>query len=131
MTNTRRFLPVVQKHAKTLSFKPFSKVTAERLCRTSAHYVSIHEDPHAFLNDTFRETRNTLAPGKALDYQNIGTGKSIENFVLRLEQAASYDGFPNLPFYTWIKHVLTVAATDGVYGEGNPFRKSEVEENFW
>lgn len=93
--------------------------------------MSLHEEPHSFLNDSFRKTRNALAPGKGLDHQNMGTGKSIERFILKLERDASDFGGKKLPFYTWIKHVLTIAATDGVYGENNPFRNPEVEENFW
>lgn len=93
--------------------------------------MSLHEEPHSFLNDSFRGTRNALAPGKGLDHQNMGTGRSIETFILKLEQDASNTGFEDVPFYTWIKHVLTIAATDGVYGVNNPFRISKVEESFW
>jgi hypothetical protein len=123
--------PVIQKHSKTLSFKPFARVASERFSRASPYFLSLHDEPHTFLNDTFRGTRNALAPGKGLDHQNMGTGESVERFILKLEQDVSYAGTQTLPFYAWIKHVLVIASTDGVYGEKNPFRNPSIEENFW
>lgn len=124
-------MPVIQKNARTISFRPFAKVAADRFCRGSSYFVSLHHESHAYLNDFFRETRNALAPGKGLDHQNLNTANSIEKFLLKLEEDVSDSALENLGLYEWTKHVMTIAFTDGVYGAQNPFRKPEVEASHW
>jgi hypothetical protein len=50
--------------------------------------------------------------------------------------AASIDRVAEEPvkfmkLHEWVKHQITLATTDSVYGPANPFRDSAIEKAFW
>lgn len=91
----------------------------------------MHGEGHPWIEDLYTDTRRALAPGKALDYQNIMTGLSLQRFIERLDSEVSDKGKQGFNIYDWIHHVFSVAPSDGVYGKNNPFRDPEVEKNYW
>jgi hypothetical protein len=122
---------VIQRNAKTLSFRPFTKLASKLWCDASPEFLDMHVEGHRWVEDLYRDTRTALAPGKGLDYQNMMTGKSLQRFVEELDEDLGGDGKKNFRLYDWIHHLISVAATDGIYGRNNPFRDSEVEKNYW
>jgi hypothetical protein len=75
--------------------------------------------------------RAALSPGPQLDHQNLRTVNSLNNSVEELLSRTSPGKPVRIGFYEWSKHAITLAATDGVYGDSNPFRNEEIENAFW
>lgn len=93
--------------------------------------MAMHEDGHPWIRDLYRDTRTALAPGESLDYQNILTGESLQREIERLDADVGAEGRNGFAFYGWTHHLISLAATDGVYGSHNPFRDPKVEADFW
>jgi hypothetical protein len=93
----------------------------------------MHNEGHRWIEDLYRDTRTALSPGKGLDYQNLRTGETLKRFVEELDESLQCEGDNGRGFrlYNWIHHLISVSATDGVYGVNNPFRDPEVEKNYW
>jgi hypothetical protein len=119
------------RHAKTLSFQPFTKIASKVWCDASDEFMAMHEDGHPWIRDLYRDTRTALSPGEALDYQNMLTGESVQREVERLDGSVGGEGVDGFAFYSWTHHLISLAATDGVYGSKNPFRDPRVEADFW
>lgn len=130
VTNSRHLIPIVQKASRTISFSPFIKLIAKIWVDPSDEFLAMHDDPHQHIPEQGREHRRTLAPGKGLDYQNERTGATMER---ELSEWTGELGEKEMrvELYTWVRHSMSLAASDGVYGEANPFRDPEVEEAFW
>ena len=128
---SRHLFPVIMRHAKTLSFQPFTKIASKVWCGVSDHFMDMHEESHPWIRDMFRDTRAALAPGPNLDYQNMLTGQSLQRIIEDLDQDVGECGKKNMDLYSWVHHLMSVAPTDGVYGRNNPFRDSNVEKDYW
>lgn len=129
--NSRHLFPVIMRQARTLSFQPFTKIASKVWCDASDHFMDMHEEGHPWIRDIFRDTRTALAPGEALDYQNMLTGRSLQKIIDELDQQVHSAGKKKLALYSWVHHLMSVAPTDGVYGKNNPFRDSKVEKDYW
>ncbi|QDS68831.1 hypothetical protein FKW77_006554 [Venturia effusa] len=125
VVNSRHLIPLVQRHSKTLSFTPFQKVVARDVSGCGTLTVGLHDD-ELFMRDFMRATREALAPGVHLDYQNRRAVVSLEEMLGGMGGEGG-----RLRLYEWVKHVITVASSDGVYGRRNPFRDEGVEKAFW
>lgn len=70
-----------------------------------------------------------LAPGKDLDNMNRIMLKSLEesmnDWVPQNSQSLK------TPLFEWVKEVLFVPTTNGVYGPENPYRDSGARNNYW
>jgi hypothetical protein len=128
--NSRRLIPLVQRLSKTLSFTPFQQLAAKAFVDCSAKTVELHGDPD-FLCDLDKITKGALAPGTHLDYQNLRTVNSLEQEIDILLLGSSTDAPVRIRFYEWSKHAITLAATNGLYGNSNPFLDKHIEESFW
>lgn len=73
--------------------------------------------------------RDALAPGQDLDYQNLRTNNS---FMDLLEKAFGADSKSvEVELYDWLRHMVTVAAGDGIFGSRNPLQVADIEKAFW
>jgi len=66
-----------------------------------------------------------LSPGFDLDAMNR---------VMAQKVAASIDQFRGenvVQLFEFIRHEITLATTDSVYGPQNPFKNPVIEESFW
>jgi hypothetical protein len=75
--------------------------------------------------------KDSLSPGPHLDYQNLRATNSLKDMLDELLSQSSADSLGRLRLHEWIKHVITVAASNGVYGASNPFMDKQVEQAFW
>jgi hypothetical protein len=129
--NSRHLFSVIQRNARTLSFRPFSRLAAKVWCDVSQEFLDIHDEGHRWVEDLYRDTRTALAPSKGLDYQNLMTGESLQRFIDDLDYGLESGSRHDFKLYDWIHHLISVAAADGVYGKNSPFRDPEVEKNYW
>lgn len=70
-----------------------------------------------------------LLPGKSLDDMNCSL---VIAFAKECDSWAS-DGDEGVErkLFEWIKETVTIAVTEGVYGDANPYRDEAVREHFW
>lgn len=70
-----------------------------------------------------------MTPGTGLDGLNR---VMIQNVTGSLESLRPIDGQPSRIWLAeWSRHEVTLATTNTVYGEHNPFKDSKVEQAFW
>ena len=82
--------------------------------------------------ESYQAIRNALAPGTDLDAMNR---------VMIQDIAASFDKLrpdrkkglaaSKIGLMHWLRHELTVATTNAVYGPQNPYQDPNVEHSFW
>jgi cytochrome P450 len=88
--------------------------------------VNLYKDKN-FLQELQRVNNTTLGPGPALDYQNLRANNSINELI---DQTLEH-GSVKIGLYMWIRHIITIGATDGVFGTSNPFLKQKNRDIFW
>ncbi|KAL8775481.1 MAG: hypothetical protein Q9203_003801 [Teloschistes exilis] len=70
-----------------------------------------------------------MTPGTGLDGLNR---VMIQNIAGSLESLRPIDGQPSrIGLAEWSRHEVTLATTNSVYGEHNPFKDPKVEQAFW
>lgn len=78
----------------------------------------------------FQKTmRDALAPGPDLDYQNLRTNNSFMDLLENAFKADSH--LVQVDLYDWLRHMVTVAAGDGIFGSRNPLQAADIEKAFW
>jgi hypothetical protein len=127
----------VQRSPKIFSSNPFVLAVARRLCgcsQAAIDPVARDLDHWGLLNETKRDMHAALAPGSNLDAMNVAM---LENVALALaeldaELGAAGEGGRVLDLYGWVRHVISLASTDAIYGAENPFRRDRrVEDGLW
>jgi hypothetical protein len=132
VVNSASLIPAVQKNIKTLSFAPIEAMGAKNVCGTSKVANDIldtnlngDDGPISYSVTHYPAVRKPLSAGAGLDAMNR---------VMAEKVAASIDGMQRnqeVKLFEFIKHEVTVATTESVYGPHNPFRDSKVEQSFW
>jgi len=74
--------------------------------------------------------RTALTPGADLDAMNR---VMIQSISASLDRIRPEKGHPtaNFSLMHWLRHELTMATTDAVYGPLNPYADRNVEDGFW
>lgn len=129
-------ISMIQRNAKTFSFDPFFVIAARGLSGVSKEGVEVIQfgkipennekrEPKV-VSDTHVRFRGYLSPGTTLDTMN-------ELFLGNV--SASLDVIsPNgdtVELFDWMRHIITIASTNAVYGPLNPFKSPRVEKAFW
>lgn len=124
----------LQRNSKTLSFQAYGAKFAAKVCGLSPEATkivtpNIHGDEGstgfgaAFLN----VVHSKLALGPSLNQlirtANLGIAASVDK--LDSEKPIRID------LMQWLRHAITLAATDAAYGPSNPFKNEAVEKAFW
>lgn len=132
IVNSPALIPAVQKQAKVLSFPPIEAAAAKNVCGSSKVANDIldtntngDEGPWGYSVTHYTAIRAPLNPGPGLDRMNR---------MMALKVAESIDGMKrkqDVKLFAFIKHEVTFATTESVYGPQNPFRDAELEESFW
>jgi len=130
VVNSRHLIPLVQRLSKTLSFAPFMQVAAKAFVDCSKYTVDLHANPD-FTRDLSRAMKDSLSPGPHLDYQNLRATNSLKDVIDKSFSRSSASNSSRLRLHEWVKHVITIAASNGVYGTSNPFLDAQVEHAFW
>ncbi|KAB8229511.1 cytochrome P450 [Aspergillus alliaceus] len=126
-----RLLPAIQRHSKTLSFRPMLQHVARRWGDASDETDHIFGGPH-LVADFSHAMRLSLAPGPHLDEQNerMGNRALLEIDILLNGLDTKKQGC-QIKLLDWARHAVTQASSCGVYGTEHPFRDLEVEKAFW
>ena len=71
-----------------------------------------------------------LSTGPSLDRLNLVTAQEMLRRVGDLASESS-KAHVQIGLYDWLKHAVTIAATEGFYGPKNPYRDPQHEKDFW
>ncbi|KAK3689091.1 cytochrome P450 [Podospora appendiculata] len=128
----RALITPVQRAARTISFNPFIKKANAAFVKLSDKGLDLHDDA-SFLHDFKNVSVKGMAPGADLDRLNLVTvQEELHNIDRLAAQCVATAGKPVLiDLMKWIQHLLSISATEGIYGPQNPFKNAEHEKSFW
>lgn len=80
--------------------------------------------------ESYQVMRSALTPGADLDAMNR---VMIQNLAASMERIRPEKGGsnPSISLMHWLRHELTTATTNAVYGPLNPYADRNVEDGFW
>ena len=129
-------ISAVQRQPKTLAFPPVGVKFALSLADPSKEAKEIatiningDEGDWGLSMDFNKAVYPALSPGAPLEAMNRIVIPSIAISLDNL-QAKSGDT-TTIGLNRWIRHELTLAITDSVYGPQNPFKNRPTEDAFW
>jgi hypothetical protein len=134
VVNSPSLISAVQKQHKALAFMPMAAKGSIKVSRFSTAAADIintntngEEGDWGYVHTFHDAIQSSLSPGTKLDAMN--------RVMLGLV-AASIDHIAKEPamcvlLHDWVKHQITLASTDSVYGPANPFRDSAIKKAFW
>ncbi|KAK4694388.1 hypothetical protein P7C71_g3193, partial [Lecanoromycetidae sp. Uapishka_2] len=129
-------ISAVQRQPKALAFPPVGVKFAMSLAGSSKEANAIatnningEEGDYGLSMDFNKVIYPALSPGKPLEAMYNIIIPQIEASLdkLRVEKSKGI----TIGLIRWVRHELTVAITDCVYGPGNPFKDRAVEDAFW
>jgi hypothetical protein len=117
-----------------LAFMPMiakASILVSRFSKTGADIINTNingEDGDWGYVNTFHDAiQPAVLPGRGLDATNrMMLGLVASQFD---EQAKFQKQKVNLS--RWVQHQITLATTNSIYGSGNPFKDSGIEQAFW
>lgn len=134
--NSPNLIRSVQKQPKTLSFPPIAADFSKTACGSSKEADDImqrningDEGDWGFSVAFYKILHPSLAPGPALDPMNRVMIEEVANSMDKLLDP--HQGVRRLKLKEWIRHVVTIASTNSIYGPMNPFKDKKVEYAFW
>lgn len=92
--------------------------------------VNADEGDWGMLVETQQAMRAALTPGANLDAMNRVMIQSIAASVNRIRPEKGHSCV-KLSLMHWLRHELTMATTNAVYGPLNPYADRNVENGFW
>ncbi|KFA54602.1 hypothetical protein S40293_02210 [Stachybotrys chartarum IBT 40293] len=126
--NDSSLVLAVDRQIKVLSFAPIeASATAGTLGTTEVTNEIMRRDPtgsNGHFTTFHRAVRPHLSPGLGLDGM---VQKSLGAMEMSLWDAQQ-SGVQNVGFFSWVRHAVLLATTDGEYGSGNPFRDPAFEK---
>ena len=139
IVNSPDLAVAVQRNSKTLSFMAYGVKLAARVCGLSsqatdilANNVSGEKGPGGFSATFTGVVHSKLALGPALRQLTRATLPALAASVDELAAKCAAAPSPEpMALTEWLRHTVTIAATDAVYGPGNPLRNMATEQAFW
>ncbi|KAL8848775.1 MAG: hypothetical protein Q9221_006246 [Calogaya cf. arnoldii] len=136
VVNSVDLISSVQRIPKILAFPPMEAKFATTMCGSSkesdkilANNLNGEQGDWGYFHDAHVSMGSALAPGPGLDGMNR---VMIQNIQHSLDKLESQEGQAVLlKLGEWSRHEITMATTNSVYGQGNPFRDPGVEKAFW
>jgi hypothetical protein len=140
VVNSPELITAVQKQ-KTLAFAPLEAKLAKLLFHPSAKGGEImiantnaNNGERGLYSEGIKSIHAALLPGGGLDEMNRIAIQNIAASCDRLDPRS--DGKAVAPpvrikLMQWLRHEITMATTNSVYGPMNPFKDPKVEAGFW
>ncbi|RDW86488.1 cytochrome P450 [Aspergillus mulundensis] len=120
ITNSPRITQLAQK-AKTLTFTPLLKTHNKIHARLSDQADALFHDD--LLEKYAHSTKQTLAPGPALNEQNLRMGnQALAELGILLNRGGE------VGLLEWAQHAVVQATAAGLYGVEHPLKDPEVEK---
>lgn len=126
----------VQRQHKSLAFPPIEAKFAMTVCQSSQEANDIlnvnvngEEGDWGYSVDFYKSLHPALAPGQGLDSMNR---LMIRNIAISIDSLnPTQETGTKIKLARWLRHHITLATTNAVYGPMNPFQDPEIEEAFW
>jgi hypothetical protein len=119
---------------KALAFEPIVAAATSSMAECSAETLAKintnldgSEGPRGYVLTFSKAIHSALVPGAALDFMNRIMIQDIASSADRLAEK----GPVTVNLCEWLRHELTMATTNAVYGPGNPYTDPAVEQAFW
>ena len=81
------------------------------------------------LLDGLNATHRAMAPGQGFQELLLAASETIVEDLNTLSESVTSNA--HVDMWQWVKHEVTHATTEGVYGPMNPYRDAAVESGFW
>ncbi|KAL8714072.1 MAG: hypothetical protein Q9225_006631 [Loekoesia sp. 1 TL-2023] len=136
IVNSVDLISSIQRLHKELAFRPVEAKFAITMCASSkeandiiAVNLNCENGEWGYSYETHKTIQSALAPGAGLDGMNC---VMIRNIAATLERLKPEEGRTmRIGLRDWSRHEITLATTNSVYGNHNPFRNKKVEDAFW
>ena len=136
VVTSTELISAVQRQPRILSFPPIGVKFAMSLSGSSAsankiatNNINGDEGDWGLSMDFNKAVYPALSPGPHLEAMNR---VMIPHIVASLDKLRmGEDGGRRIVLGRWIRHELSRAITDSVYGPQNPFKDRKVEDAFW
>lgn len=92
--------------------------------------VNGEEGDWGYSMEFYRSLHPALAPGQGLDDMNRVMIQSIAASVDKLKPTRKGET-TRIKLMEWLRHEVTMATTNSVYGDMNPFQDPKIEKAFW
>ena len=128
--NSSTLVAAVQRNHKHISFDPFITTASERLAGLNGPALELLREEHnggQGVNQKILPAMHSAMLGDGLDKMNE---KMIVFLKTWIDQLADSEGTV-FDLHAWIRHAITVASTDAVWGPKNPYKSRDVEDAFW
>ena len=129
-------LMAIQKMPKIFSFWAMEAKLSNSLAAPSkeaaaimVENVSRDDGEKSMFIDGMRFTHEAVRLGESLDDMNQNMADALRQSIRQLDDFSSEEKAFDL--WVWIKHAMTQASTQAIYGPDNPFRDPKVEQGFW
>ena len=90
--------------------------------------INLEMGEWGFYSESLKAMHAALAPGEGLEHMNRVMIKSVS---ISLDGLKLSEGARRLNLASWLRHEITLATSEAVYGLGNPLRDLNVENGFW
>lgn len=136
IVNSPDLIKLIQKQPKVFAFPPIAAHFSKSFCLSSKEANDIidintngDDGDFGYVPSFYKMLAPSLAPGPGLDEMNR---VMIENVAISLESlAVPATKGQKIMLSSWLRHEITVATTNSVYGPLNPFKDRKVEDAFW
>ena len=136
VVTSTELIGAVQRQPRVLSFPPIGVKFAMSLGGSSKEANEIatsningDEGDFGLSMDFNKAVYPALSPGPLLEAMNRIMISRIANSMDRLRAESGRS--TKIGLVRWIRHELTIAITDSVYGPQNPFKDRVIEDAFW
>ena len=136
VANSIELIGAIQRQPKVLAFPPIEAKFAMIVCNLSKKANDIlnvntngEQGDWGYSMEFHKSLHPSLASGAGLDAMNR---IMIQNIASSIDRLQPVGGKPTrIGLMAWVRHEMTTATTESVYGPLNPFRDPKVEEAFW
>ena len=133
--NDAHLASAIQRRPEVFSFDPFVIMAAERLAGTTTEGMKhIRESvPSGHLEqglvaDIRKRVHTYLNSSSSLQSMSRGM---FGNLAVAFQELDSNDGI-EVDLSSWVKHAISIASTNAIYGSRNPFViNSQIYNAFW
>lgn len=129
----------LHRHPQTVSFWYLeAKFTAQlgAMTKETADTLMANLEPNAqqsniVMMEGLKATHQAMTPLGGMEEMNRVAAKTTKIRLDNLLQAIQSKKAMPVDLWEWVKHEITVATTECVYGVHNPYRDPMVESGFW
>lgn len=127
---TPSLLQAIQRNSRIVSFDPFINVAADRIAGCSKYAQYILRETRSGGQGGNQNILHAMHPallGDGLDDMNENMIKSLKSWNDALAARAPM----KIDLYEWCREVITVAATESMWGYLNPYKSKAMRDAFW